>query len=59
MFSGGAGSEQSAEGSKEGTPVGSGSGDISKNQRPRTRPPASKRANDKPKEASLVNGTSA
>uniref|UniRef100_A0A1B6DD85 Uncharacterized protein n=1 Tax=Clastoptera arizonana TaxID=38151 RepID=A0A1B6DD85_9HEMI len=60
VFSGGAGSEQSAEGSKEGTPVGSGPADISKTQRPRTqRPPVSKRPNDKPKEASLVNGTSA
>lgn len=59
MF-GGAGSEQSAEGSKEGTPVGGGPGDGPKNQRPRSqRPSASKRTSDKPKEASLVNGTSA
>jgi len=52
---GGSGTEQSADGSKEGTPT-----DGPKNQRPRpNRNLPTKRAPEKSKEVSMVNGTSA
>lgn len=53
--------EQSAEVSKESTSMG-GVGDGPKNQRPyhkRSNGPVPKRAPEKPKEVSMVNGTSA